>query len=150
MIKGLLKKLIGKEIPLVTCAEDLIDQRAYKLAKENFLRITDIPSLYFELDKTGGQIEIDPSRLKGDTLPKEHNQILAGAIINYEITKRSVFQILVDKKTFADFGGVEINGLMYGVIKRRVSIAQHESVANIYVETVDKIYRAFEEANKKP
>ena len=149
VIKGLLRKLIGKEIPSVTCAEDLTDPRAYKLTKENFIRITDIPSLYFEFERTGGQIEIDLSQLKGDKLPEEHNQILAGAIMHYELTQRPAFQILVDKKTFANFGGVELDGLLYGVIKRRAPIAEHERVADIYVKTVDEIYQAFEEANRK-
>jgi hypothetical protein len=150
MLRSILGKVLRRELPVVRASSDLVDERGRIIADKNFVRISDIPELYSELMKTAGRhIEIDPSDLVGERPPVEWSQCLAGAILNYELTQRSGFRILVDRETYEQFGGIPLRGNLYSVtFQRDVPVEMHEQTANHYAQIAGQIYAAFEEANR--
>jgi len=149
-MKGILRQLFGREIPTVYTWDDLVDSRANKLAKDYFVRITDIPRLYFELEQTGGEFDIDLEELVGTSEPpKEYKQLIASAVMNYELTQRDQFRIVVDKGTFGLFGDMEVGTRLVALITRIAPIETHQEVADIYVSAAQRIYQAYELATRK-
>jgi len=146
MVQRLLRA-IRSDIPVISTLDDLTDPRAHKLAVEHFLRITDLAAMYSELEKKGGKIEVevgDLSRSEGP--PPEYKELLAGAVLHYEITQRRNFKIEVDRETFDVLGGITVDNVLMAVIRRRRPVAVHEQMADMYLQTAQDIYNIFEQA----
>lgn len=146
---GFIKSLLGikeDESDLVRKAGNLKDPRARKLVVDEFIRITDIPALYAKLEAAGGEIALDHEELASrSTPPEEVKQLMAGAVMNYELCARDRFRIIADERS-ATLLGVPVKDQMVAIIQRRMSVADHERVAGIYEDTAGVIYDAYDEA----
>jgi len=147
-------EFLHREIPIVNTLDDLNDSRGYKLAKEHFVRVTDIPGLYFELEQACTKCRIKGSNsLRSDfnledklntssRALKLYNQVIARAILNFELTQRKKFKIFMNQITFeVMWGGIIIDQNSYKAFIRGAPIRTHQQIADNYVELADYIHQ---------
>ncbi len=134
--------------------DDLKDHNARELAEKNLVNITELPHLYDELKKIGAVgmsiIEIDESSLKGLTEPPSlYRQLIAAAILNYELSRRGEFVVETSEKTSKSF---------LGLLKRDRRLAARfgrgnylpeelQQLAESYVRNAENVYMAYAHAN---
>lgn len=149
-------EFLHRETPMVNTLEDLEDPRGYNLAKENFVRITDVPGLYFELEQAGTKSKIECSNslssdfnledelITSSEALKLYNQVIARAILNYELTQRKKFNILIDQYTYTFegmLGGIIISRDLYKTFIREGPIRTYQQIADNYVEIAEMIHQ---------
>jgi len=87
--------------------------------------------------------------LKKEELPREYYQFTAGAIINYELTRRRSFKILIEKEPLLDFLKQGPEKHIYRITKRTMSPEKHEQIADGCSRLKDKIYEEHEKLSKR-
>lgn len=145
---GLISNFRSIGTPIVRTVEEFMDLRARELITKNFMRVGDVPSLYSQLEKTGGDLTLDTNKFQYDRLPVEHDWALAGAIVNYELSQRPRFRIPLEEETFVSLGKLEVSRLWYAGFRRRMSSEGHERLAAACVDAAEKIYQFHEDIRK--
>ncbi|MBT4446891.1 hypothetical protein HOA92_07305 [archaeon] len=143
MIKSILE-LFGIRsavVPVISNINDLLDSRGVNLARDYMIPINNLHVFHSELEKTGGNFEIDVADYVGrDELPELHSALIGSAIAHYELTKRENFRIFVGSKEY-DLG-LKIDRDLFAIFERLVPIETYSNVADRYVEAADQIYQA--------
>ncbi|MBI3333876.1 hypothetical protein HYZ97_00100 [Candidatus Pacearchaeota archaeon] len=147
MFKRLIQKIRGLKIPQVRSLDDFRDSRAYEIVQRNMMRISDIPGLYEELVRKKGRMAIAHASLVGDCPPRAHAQLLAGAVLNYELSARKQFEIIVSTKNYEMPSGVNLVHEGSVIMRRSTTIESHTHSADECLHAADSLYQEYERMN---
>ena len=143
-----------KKAEFIEKLDDLKDPTARELAERNLISITELPHLYGELKKIGAvgmfSTEIDESLLRGLTEPPSlYRQLLAAAIINYELSQRREFRVETGERTTVFFWDLLRRDRKLAARFRRGDCLPEEQrrLADVYAGNAENVYMAYANAN---
>jgi hypothetical protein len=141
---NLIRGLYWKNAPIIRKLDDLQDPRGHRLGLDNFVRVRELPSLYEKLANDGGILEFKISDIDEDVFLKKYNQVIAGSILHYELTKRIKFQIPVKVESVRYLRVIKVEKNLMAHIKRSLSVERHENLAQVYEGAAKSILNVFE------
>lgn len=129
MIKAIIEGIVERKTPVILTPTDFKDERSRKIVSENFMRVSDLPSLYCDLERSNTEFGNDTVRYR--TL------LLAGAVLNYELVERKKYKIHVGSRKIGKSWGIPIGMMEYKIFERSGHYAEHENIANNFFILAD-------------